>query len=89
MSLWTMIFLLAAGGILYAAWKHQQDLKAGIVRDQDGNPVRGAGRDQAREEELQREIENLRERVKVLERIATDDGEARRLAEEIDRLRDQ
>ena len=39
-----------------------------------------------RERELEGEIEQLRERVKVLERIATDP--ARRTAEEIEKLRD-
>ena len=40
-----------------------------------------------REEELETEVESLRERVKVLERIATDP--ARRTAEEIEKLRDE
>ncbi|MGB3795278.1 MAG: hypothetical protein WA957_03135 [Alteraurantiacibacter sp.] len=39
-----------------------------------------------REAELQSEVEQLRDRVKVLERIATDP--ARRTAEEIEKLRD-
>ena len=41
----------------------------------------------ARERELESEVEQLRERVKVLERIATDP--ARRTAEEIEKLRDE
>jgi hypothetical protein len=40
-----------------------------------------------REAELEHEVEQLRERVKVLERIATDP--ARRTAEEIEKLRDE
>lgn len=36
---------------------------------------------------LQREVEELRERVKVLERIATEDRESKRLSAEIDALR--
>jgi len=40
-----------------------------------------------REKELEDEVEGLRERVKVLERIATDP--ARRTAEEIEKLRDE
>ena len=39
-----------------------------------------------REAELEREVEELRERVQVLEKIATDP--ARRTAEEIEKLRD-
>lgn len=42
----------------------------------------------AREAELRREIEQLRERVQVLERIATEDRKRLGLAEEIERLRD-
>ena len=38
---------------------------------------------------MQREIEQLRERVKVLERIATDDRHSRQIAAEIEALRDK
>ena len=41
-----------------------------------------------REEELEEEITQLRERLAVLERIATEDREAKRISEEIDKLRD-
>ncbi len=46
----------------------------------------------AREQELQRELAELRERIKVLERIATDANsaetrETKAIAEEIERLR--
>jgi hypothetical protein len=37
----------------------------------------------------QREIEELRERVKVLERIATEDTETKRLSAEIESLREK
>lgn len=37
--------------------------------------------------ELEREVIELRKRIEVLERIATDRTESRRLAEEIDALR--
>jgi hypothetical protein len=36
---------------------------------------------------LQREVQELRERVKVLERIATDERQSRALADEIDALK--
>lgn len=52
-------------------------------------PHRGDGLPSAREHELQREVEDLRERVKVLERIATDKHDTKALAAEIDSLRDQ
>lgn len=41
-----------------------------------------------RELELQSEVEQLRDRVKVLERIATDEHKPQRLAAEIESLRD-
>ncbi|KHL25565.1 hypothetical protein PK98_02530 [Croceibacterium mercuriale] len=41
-----------------------------------------------RETELQRELTELRERVRVLERIATDDTQGRRLSDQIERLRE-
>jgi hypothetical protein len=39
--------------------------------------------------ELEREVEALRERVKVLERIATEDRETKRLSAEIESLREK
>jgi len=48
----------------------------------------------AREKQLEREVEDLRERIHVLERIATDGNsidakETRRISEEIESLRDE
>jgi hypothetical protein len=42
-----------------------------------------------REAELEKEVEGLRERVHVLERIATDGRPARALADEIESLREK
>ncbi len=42
-----------------------------------------------RELELQRELTELRERLHVLERIATDDRQSRSIAAEIESLRDK
>jgi len=39
--------------------------------------------------EMQRELDALRERVKVLERIATDERQSRSIAAEIEALRDK
>lgn len=44
--------------------------------------------DESYTRELEREVADLRERVKVLERIATDDRDTKRLASEIEALRD-
>jgi hypothetical protein len=42
-----------------------------------------------REQELQREVEDLRERIHVLERIATDGRQTHALAAEIESLRER
>tara|TARA_A100001391_G_scaffold168882_1_gene129538 strand:- start:34385 stop:34669 length:285 start_codon:yes stop_codon:yes gene_type:complete len=89
MSLWTMIFLVAICGMAYAAWNRHQETKQGVVRDMWGNPVADHAADRARESEMARELAELRERVKVLERIATEDRESLNLAREIEQLRDE
>ncbi|MEO7247030.1 MAG: hypothetical protein ABIW31_01135, partial [Novosphingobium sp.] len=73
----------------------------GIVRSRRGERLSLAenGRDadalpSPRENELQRELEKLRERIKVLERIATDANSSSQrqsisLAKEIEALRDK
>ena len=57
----------------------------GAYEDEDGQIKRFDG---PREKALEREVEELRERVKVLERIATDGRETRLLSDEIEKLRD-
>ncbi|RIV87786.1 hypothetical protein [Aurantiacibacter zhengii] len=80
MSFWSAIVLI----VLITA-------VAGIFRNRSSIEGRGtlpeAQDTSARERELEYEVEALRERVKVLERIATDP--ARRTAEEIEKLRDE
>lgn len=69
---------------------------AGIMRSRsrtDGQPPEQVN-SQDREEELQREVTEMRERIKVLERIATDENssearETKAIAEEIERLREK
>jgi len=84
MSFWTFIFLIVIAGMIFAAWAKKQDDRRGIVRDNMGNPVG----ESTREKELEREVEELRERIKVLERIATDGRDTRLLSDEIEKLRD-
>lgn len=96
MSFWTaaaVIIVVAIWGIvkIYTR-RHDRDL--GVSRDEDGNPVFAPPKTDPGSEETRREIEQLRERIKVLERIATDANsheaqESRRIAAEIDRLRDK
>ena len=51
-----------------------------------GNPLAGST---AREAELEGEVEQLRSRIQVLERIATDGRHSRELADEIESLRER
>ena len=84
MTFWTAIVIIAALMIFGAVIKSRYNARLGYATDENGKPI-GAPH---REAELQREIEELRERLEVLERIATDDRETKRLAAEIDRLRE-
>ncbi|MEO1922807.1 MAG: hypothetical protein ABGW84_13095 [Sphingomonadaceae bacterium] len=79
MSFWTAAVIIAViiGVVQLYKAKH------GIISDRSGNERYIEKRDP----EAQREIAELRERIRVLERIATDDTEAKRLANEIDELR--
>ncbi len=92
MSSWAIVALVA---ILIWGVVQIARAKAGIVEDEDGNQQvvpRSDGRTAAELEAARRELAELKERVKVLERIATDahSGDAReqaRIAAEIEALR--
>ncbi|MEM6907912.1 MAG: hypothetical protein AAF494_04470 [Pseudomonadota bacterium] len=93
MSGWSIVAVVAIviWGIVQIA-----KARAGIVTDEDGNetlPSPDRGQTDAAIEEARREIERLRERVQVLERIATDNNtldarERERIASEIEALRE-
>ena len=77
-----IVSIIVIGKLMSSRYRAQ----AGIIEDERGNQtyVGPASRDA----EAQREIEDLRERIKVLERIATDkNSEAERLASQIEDLR--
>ncbi|KPH67369.1 MULTISPECIES: hypothetical protein [Novosphingobium] len=79
MSFWTAVVVIFA--IASITWLRAQKLrgeKPGFRLDDHSE----------REHELESEVENLRKRIAVLERIATDDRRERDLAREIDALRD-
>ena len=82
MNSWAIVAIVAI-----AVWGFVQLKKArmGIVRDKQGNESRLAQDDP----EARRELEELRERVKVLERITVDGREARAIADEIEDLRNE
>ena len=78
MSFWSAIVLIVLIGAVVSVVRSRH--MHGI-----GHRDPGAG---AREAELERELTELRERVRVLERIATDDTQGRRLSDQIERLRE-
>lgn len=91
MSFWTAAVIIVAiwGFVQIFSRRHDRDL--GVARDEDGNPVFAPPKEDGA---AQREIEELRERIKVLERIATDGNsldaqETKRIASEIEALRDK
>lgn len=94
MDMGTALVVAAAIGAFYQI--RSQRIRAGL----DDGPLFRFGRNHAenraveprrsqRESELEQEIDALRERVKVLERIATDGRPTRALADEIESLRDK
>jgi cell division protein FtsB len=93
MTSWAIVALVAI-----VIWGVVESIRAraGIITDEDGNQKIAPREDHGSRVELEaarRELSDLKERVKVLERIATDanTGEAReqaRIAAEIEALRD-
>lgn len=86
MNLWEFILLISVAGMIYSAWRSKHLARHGAFVDEDGKVQT---LDKGREAELEREVQELRERVKVLERIATDGRETRLLSDEIEKLRDK
>ena len=89
MSFWTAAVIIVAIWGFVELRKQRIDREMGVVRDEDGNPVTAVQDNR----ELLRELTDLRERVKVLERITTEMNtleafETRRIAKEIEQLRD-
>lgn len=88
MSFWTAAVIIVAIWGLVTIITRRHDSRLGVVRDEDGNPV-FPSTPPAADRELQREVEELRARLKVLERIATEDRAAKRLSSDIEKLRDE
>ncbi len=81
MSFWSALVAIVAI-IAYATIR--------MNRDRTGAPpVDMANTDPAYTAALEREVAEMRKRLEVLERIATDDGETRRLSREIESLREK
>lgn len=88
MSFWTAIAVIAIVAIIFGGRKHRHRMTGRRRRD-ELHGVEDVQARSPREIELQREVEELRERVQVLERIATDGRDTQRLSDEIERLRSQ
>ncbi len=85
MSFWTAIVVIVAILAVAEVMKAKHRARHGFTTDPMGNE-----KPLIRENtELKREIADLRERVKVLERIATEDRDTKRLSAEIESLRDK
>lgn len=74
----------------YGLRMRRRDRRMGLLDDETGGPALPS----PRESEMEKELERLRERVKVLERIATDANtsdyrHSRAIADEIESLRDK
>lgn len=86
MNMWTAIILIVAIISVTQVLQAMHRAKHGIITDEMGNekPI-APPTDPA----LEREVKELRERVKVLERIATEDRETKLLSAEIESLREK
>ena len=87
MSFWTAIVLIVLITAVASVFRSRH-------RGSDRLRIHSESKQSQRETELQSEVESLRERIQVLERIATDGNsvdarETRRIAEEIESLRDK
>jgi len=85
MTLWSAIVLIVAIIAVTEVIKSKHRTQNGITTDAMGNEKAIARNDAA----LEREVQELRERVKVLERIATEDRDTKRLSAEIESLREK
>lgn len=88
MSMWSAIVLIVLIVAMSRVLRARHVGSRRLRRDEQDQPLLPS----AREKQLEREVDDLRERIKVLERIATDGNsidaqETRRIAAEIEALR--
>jgi len=91
MTFWSAIVCIVAIIAFTAARIVQSSAGRGARRDRKLRQRFGHGpsRPSPREEQLAREVEDLRARLAVLERIATEDRHGKAIAAEIESLRDK
>lgn len=91
MSWATAVFLVVLIWGAVTMWSRRHDRELGVTRDEDGNPVFAPGH-KPDTSVKDAEIAELKERIAVLERIATDNNSASaqeraRITSEIEALR--
>jgi hypothetical protein len=84
MNPFEMVVMIVAITMIASIIKTRIRAKHGISEDRHGNEVGIADPDAAR---LREEVKGLKERIAVLERLATDDNSAKALDREIEKLR--
>lgn len=86
MNFWTAIFLTVCVIAAVQMYRSRQRDEPAVTADERGDERAIIRENQS----LNREVADLRERIKVLERIATDanTGSAKRLSDDIENLRD-
>jgi hypothetical protein len=84
-----IIVAIAVGGIVRLVRIVHGSENHGRKHRRDGQALPDPTQPSPRELELQREVEDLRTRIHVLERIATDQHQPQRLAAEIESLRER
>ena len=84
MVFWEAAIFIVAIVMIASVLKTRYRSMNGIIADEDGNERVAADPDAAR---LRDEVKSLKDRIAVLERLATDDNGARALDREIEKLR--
>ena len=84
MVIWEGIVLIVAITMIASVLKTRYRAMNGIVADEDGNERVATDPDAAR---LREEVRGLKDRIAVLERLATDENGPRALDREIEKLR--
>jgi cell division protein FtsB len=88
MSFWTALVVIVAAVMFASTLIARYRASSGDIHRGKFDSARIEAEAAKREEDLKREIEDLRERIAVLERIATEDRHGKAIAAEIESLRD-
>ena len=86
MNPFEFVFIILGAVFVLGALKLRYDAQARLIAQRD---ARLEQLENGREAELESEVEELRERLHVLERITVDGRETHLLSDEIEKLRDK